>query len=245
MSRPASAVRELLALALPAHCASCGLPDEAVCSLCHAEVQASVWAEGPREVSPDPRPRGLPRTYAAGRYEGALASLATAYKDDGRRDLRNLLAALLGPAVEAAVAASPVARAVLRRRNGPVLLVPVPSSRASQRRRGDAPLVAVARRSVQGWAARELLCADVLRQRRRVADQAGLSARARALNLEYAMRVRPAWEEAVRGSVCVVVDDVLTTGATLVEARRALVAAGAREVIAATVCATQRRARTR
>ena len=84
------------------------------------------------------------------------------------------------------------------------------------------------------------MLSDALVPRRRVADQAGLGARARAVNLEHALAVRPRWATVVAGASCVVVDDVLTTGATLVEATRALRSGGARTVVAATVCATQR-----
>jgi predicted amidophosphoribosyltransferase len=102
-------------------------------------------------------------------------------------------------------------------------------------------LAAVAQAAVTGFGEHEVRCADVLRLRRPVADQAGLDAPARARNLEHAMAVRQAWESALPGAVCLIVDDVLTTGATLVEAARELRRNNAREVLAATVCATLRR----
>lgn len=191
--------------------------------------------------APTPCPSGFPLTHAAAPFEGPLAALVAAYKDRGRRDCRSLLAGLLRGAVDAAVAADPKATRLLARGNGPILLVPTPSSRQSRRRRGDAPLTAVAREAARGYRPREAACADALLLRRRVADQAGLTARERAVNLEHAMEVRPSWRGAVSGACCVILDDVLTTGATLVEARRALVSAGAASVVAATVCATARR----
>ena len=235
------ALRALTDLALPLSCAACGQPDDQVCRGCLDELARCLWFGGPRGARPDPCPDRLPTVHATGRYEGALAALAAAYKDDGRRDCAPLLGELLARAVDAGVAACAQAVDVLVRRNGPLLVVPVPSSRASVRARGDAPLVALAAHAVRGFAADEAVVAGALRPRRRVADQAGLGARERAVNLEHSMAVEPRWSEAVAGSVCVVVDDVLTTGATLVEAARALRSAGALTVVAATICATQRR----
>ena len=55
------------------------------------------------------------------------------------------------------------------------------------------------------------------------------------------MQVQPRWRDSIQGIACLLVDDVLTTGATLVEAARALHEGGAGHVAAATVAATQRR----
>jgi predicted amidophosphoribosyltransferase len=70
-----------------------------------------------------------------------------------------------------------------------------------------------------------------------VADQADLTAADRAANLSGALRAR----FDLRGSRVIVVDDVITTGATLAEAARALRAAGADVRAAAVVAATARR----
>jgi predicted amidophosphoribosyltransferase len=85
-------------------------------------------------------------------------------------------------------------------------------------------------------ARRQVSCAQALQHRRRVADQAGLTATARSTNLTGALQARLD----LRGVRVIVVDDVVTTGATLTEAARALRDAGA-EVPAAAVIATTER----
>ena len=132
---------------------------------------------------------------------------------------------------------------VLASGNGPVFVVPVPSSPAAVRRRGDAPLELLTRAAVRhlGLSERELFVSPALRLRRRVADQSGLDHGQRADNLERAIQVRPRWRASIRGATALLLDDVLTTGATLAEASRALREAGAGHVAAATVAATQRR----
>ncbi|MFE4646864.1 ComF family protein, partial [Streptomyces sp. NPDC056730] len=65
----------------------------------------------------------------------------------------------------------------------------------------------------------------VLRQRRAVADQTGLGARQRLANLSGALEVAAGGARLLEGGRVVLVDDLMTTGASLVEAARALRAA--------------------
>lgn len=73
-----------------------------------------------------------------------------------------------------------------------------------------------------------------------VRDQAGLGRADRARNLAFSMRVRPRHRAALQGTPVLLVDDVVTTGATLVEAARTLERAGAGPLLAVTVAATPR-----
>lgn len=161
----------------------------------------------------------------------------TAHKDDGRRDLRDELAGLLAAAVARALAEDPALRAAHRAGRG-VLLVPVPPSAAATRRRGDDPVGALA--VVTGRLLRDDRVALVraLRHTRPVADQARLGRADRAANLAGALEARASARPRVAGAACLVLDDVVTTGATLAEAARALRGAGAAYVAAATVAAT-------
>jgi predicted amidophosphoribosyltransferase len=162
---------------------------------------------------------------------------------------RSGLAPPLGAALARAVLAAARHEGDRHGTGPPILLVPVPSSRASIRRRGRDPTLMIVRAAagVAGRrtdcepmrAPRRVLCLPALEHRRRVADQAGLNAAERAANLSGALRAR----FDLRGSRVIVVDDVITTGATLAEATRALRAAGADARAAAVIAATTRQAR--
>jgi predicted amidophosphoribosyltransferase len=183
-------------------------------------------------------------------YQGAARAALVNFKDNGRRDLvevltpvltEALLAGLLagGPLPGGPLSGDPLPSGQLP--DGPVIVVPAPSARGNVRRRGDRPLELLARGALRSLPRpmRPPLV-QALRLRRPVADQAGLDSRGRAANLSGAMTVPPRWRPRLAGARCVVVDDVITTGATLAEAARALWEFGAVDVLAVTVAATRR-----
>jgi predicted amidophosphoribosyltransferase len=166
-------------------------------------------------------------------YDGPVREAVVAHKEHGVRALAGPLGSALARSAEAAVGIA---------RHGPVLLVPAPSRAAALRARGDDPTRRLARAAGGRLRARvDLWVAPVLRMAPGTRDQAGLGAQERAANLAGAVRVAGRFTSYVRGVDVVLVDDVVTTGATLAESARALREAGALVVGAAVVAATPRR----
>ncbi|MFF4542634.1 ComF family protein [Streptomyces sp. NPDC001435] len=108
--------------------------------------------------------------------------------------------------------------------DGPVLLVPVPSARWAVRARGHDPVrrIALAAAGELRRGGTPARVAAVLRQRRAVADQSGLNSRQRLRNLAGALEVAAGGARPLLGGRVVLVDDLMTTGASLTEAARAV-----------------------
>ena len=179
----------------------------------------------------------MPPTWSGPAYDGVVRTAVVAWKEQARVDLTAVLAPVLREALAAALTGSPPHTCAVRSHR-PVALVPAPSARSGTRTRGRTPVLEVARA-----AARPDVVVDALRLVRTVRDQAGLSTGERARNLAGAVAVRPAFVPSLFGVPCVIVDDVVTTGATLQECARALRRAGSGPVVAVTIAATARRAK--
>lgn len=206
-----AALADALALLLPVACAGCDAPDVALCEECVAALRPAAASR------PLPGPSGI-RVWSGLRFEAVPARVVRALKEDGRTGLARALA----PALAAAAASASSAAA------GDALLVPVPTSRAAYRRRGYRVAELVAARA-------GLRVSRLVTQTRRTADQRGLDRDARRRNVAGSMVAR-----GVDGRRVLVLDDIVTTGATLAEAVRALRAGGAEVVGCLAIAATPR-----
>ena len=212
------ALLDAWALVLPVDCAGCGAHDRSLCDRCVAALDAPPsthrLADGTRVVS-------------ALDYTGVVREAILSLKEHGRTDVARRLAAPLGRAIAEALRQ---AEADGRSDGGRgVEALVVPSSRAAYRRRGYDPVTLLVRRA--GWRPAAELVAT-----RRSAQQKKLAMAERAANRAGSLRAR----RDLHGRRFLLIDDVLTTGATLGESARAVRAAGGQIVAAATLAYTPR-----
>jgi predicted amidophosphoribosyltransferase len=232
----------MLDLLLPRPCAGCGAADGPWCEGCDRALPLGLIRTAvPLGVAGD-----LDVVASTG-YRGRGRRLLLAFKGAGRHELAPVLGALLAHAVLGAVL---LAEPGGERRAGigpeGIALVPVPSRPGNRRARGADLGLLLARSAAAhlrraGWAAQ---VEPVLRHAAGSADQAGLNRRDRARNIANTlvaggpMAYRRTGEAAGEPVLRVLVDDILTSGATLREAARAMRAAGFPRPGGAVVAAT-------
>jgi predicted amidophosphoribosyltransferase len=213
----ATALLDGLAVLLPVECAGCGVPDRGVCAVCRAALVTPERASRHLLVPPGraaEQGRGLPLWFAVG-YDGVPKAVLHAVKETGRVDAAKPLGRVLGVALAQAVAAIEPLLPVGAR----LEVLVVPSSRAAFRVRGYNPVESLLR-----WAGTQPQRAVGLRYCRTPRDQASLGADERWANVSGSVE---AVESRLAGRHLLLVDDVVTTGATLLECRRAAERAGA------------------
>ena len=220
-------------LVAPRTCAGCGIRGEALCPSCRTELRGSPLRVRLRADVPLP-------VFACGRYGGASQAVINAYKEKGRTELSRFLgdsaAQLIWELIELGEIPEP--------HDIPLALIPAPASAAANRRRGFDHIARWAERTTRVLSASlppgSVVMNRPLQVRGRVRDAAGLSAGARVENLAGNIVAAPprilggtdpakVWAQILGGQRHVVlIDDVVTTGATMAECVRALARIGVR-----------------
>ena len=199
----------MLDLVLPLECGGCGAPGMRWCERCAAAL--NVAADEPHVVTPRVDP-GVP-VFGLGRYAGVRRCAVVAVKDHGRRDLVAPLARALALGIHQLIGWGVV--------GVPLVVVPAPTRRIAARKRGGDPVTRIA---VAATARAPGLCVvPALRTAALVRDSVGLGTAARERNIAGRVRLTAR----LAGEV-LLVDDVVTTGATAREAVRTLKEGGVR-----------------
>jgi ComF family protein len=226
-----AALRRSLDVALPRLCPSCRdlVADNGLCPSCWSKLAFISAPYCPRLGIPfayDPGPGILSmqaiadppayqRARAAVRYDDVARALVSAFKYGDRLDLAPLLGGWM-------------TRAGAELFEGADALVPVPLHwrRLWTRRFNQSAALAGAIAKISGVP----VAHDLLRRAKATPQQVGLSRAERATNVQGAFRVPSAAKAAVMGRRLVLIDDVLTSGATSDACARALLRAGAAQV---------------
>lgn len=231
--RAARAVlRHVLDIGLPPLCPACREPlgdDGGLCATCWSRLSfiappycerlgiPFVYDPGPGILSMQAiaDPPAYTRARAAVRYDGVARDLVHAFKYADRLDLAPLMGRWMAQAGGTLLADADA-------------LVPVPLHwrRLWARRFNQAAALA----TVMAQASGVPLLLDVLKRTRATPQQIGLARAERARNVQGAFRVPTDRRSDVKGRRLVLVDDVLTTGATVDTCARALLRAGAGQV---------------
>lgn len=235
MRKKRGALRELWldlrSILWPCSCVVCGEANRELCVSCETALQVTI-GRCSRVAAPMPV-----EVWAYGPYEGAVRRLIVKYKHAGAIRFAPLLGALLaGPLV-----------AALEHGSGSTLIVTAPSRTERMRSRGYRHLDLLVRYSIRhitelghrrGSLGRFL--PGALQAIPGRAGQLGLSANERIRNAKM-VRVPRHMRGRLLGREVVLVDDIMTTGATLNAAMQALAAVGAQVVAVAIVNITQRK----
>lgn len=226
----------LLTLVFPAECKFCTRPirntpiETRFCSTCLGALRPKLLISS----------RGSLKIFAGSKYSSQMAHIILATKEDNSTEAREILTANLSTSLQSAeimLAKNP------KINQEKIILIPIPSRKASDRKRGFSHiklLISELQRTNNGNNLEILNC---LSHTKRVKDQSTLNLQERELNMGGAFTINSIYYWQIRSAIVsktamFLVDDLVTTGATVQAANLALLRLGARVQGVLASCAT-------
>ena len=210
----------LLDLVYPKRCPGCHLPSASICESCK-----SFWQKQTISITLRKNQVSDLLVVSVAQYRDEVRAVLLAYKEDGEREAGKVLT-----------------EALLQARRGisnysVCIFVPIPSNPKSVRRRGRDFMLDLCNQVAIQSGDKVL---SIIKVNRDVQDQSKLSEKERSQNLVGAFDCAPKNLKLLAKFPIILVDDLLTTGATLREAQRALRQRGVIPIGAITAAHTAR-----
>lgn len=191
-----------LDLIYPKRCPGCHKPAVSICESCKI-----FWEKPPISIKLNKNSVSVLSVFSVAQYRNEVRAVLLAYKEDGEREAGKVLT-----------------EALLQARRGIInhsvcTFVPIPSNPKSVRRRGRDFMLDLCNQVAIQSGDKVL---SIMKVKRDVQDQSKLNERERSQNLVGAFDCTPKNLKLLVKFPIILVDDLLTTGATLREAQRAL-----------------------
>jgi predicted amidophosphoribosyltransferase len=211
--RAMKSIRALQEIIFPSRCLGCGQLGLEICSLCRKNWHPHIYRQWSQHLPTFP-------IYSAVTYSPIAGKVLLAAKENNLVIADQLIYKALGHSLTFAL-----------REIGGDFLIPIPSRRSVARSRGRQFIAAL---TYQLSAETGLPAYENLEHTRRVRDQSSLDAKSRFHNLDGSMKSLN-----FLSGKAIVIDDLVTTGATLQEAVRALRDRGIEVAAAVTACVAE------
>ena len=236
MVNPFSTITSVASLLFPSKCISCSRPigneeeEGKICIPCREFLRARLVTSN----------RGSLKLFAGSKYSMQMAHIVLAAKENNQIAARKILATNLTLSLQH-VSMQMAKNEKLNSRR--ILLIPIPSRKASDRKRGFSHIQLLISEFQLSNLDSNLEILNCLSHTRRIQDQSTLNLIEREVNMRGAFFIKKTFYPQIRSAITsntamFLVDDLVTTGATVQAANSALLRLGARVDGVLASCAT-------
>ncbi|MDR0951140.1 MAG: hypothetical protein LBM13_05910 [Candidatus Ancillula sp.] len=199
--------KQLLLLLVPLNCGGCGKNDVVFCQNCQEDLAKQIH---PQYINKEYK---LGKVITGGKYEGVLRQVILNWKDHGRDDLDYLIDKIINKIL---------CNLDISYNSSNILIIPAPSSRISKTKRGKDQGVILGKKILNNIKSAHLYPILIQKSIKKQVNYSGLE---RQINKRDKIRIKTI-TKVYKNKKYILVDDIITTGATIRECQKALSSVG-------------------